>query len=118
MKLQGITIDFYDKRTCGLLPDLCVQWDIRYDELEDNDELISYWENSLENVLSKTDKVVSGTVDGKSILYSADKDAIKIIQDEFKELELETIDYDDIMKCENCIKHDYIADENKLVEAN
>ncbi|XOB63546.1 hypothetical protein ACMC56_06965 [Campylobacterota bacterium DY0563] len=108
MELQGITIDFYDKRTCGLLPDLCLNWDIRYDELEDNDELLKYWEESLNRVLSKTKNVVSGNMDGKSILYSADDEAIKIIKEEFKELELNKINYEDIIKCENCLKNDYL----------
>ncbi|WP_321467972.1 hypothetical protein [Halarcobacter sp.] len=108
MELQGITIDFYDKKTCGLLPDLCLKWDIRYDEIEDNEELIQYWEESLNRVLSKTDKVVSGNMDGKSILYSADEDAINIIKEEFKELELNKINYEDIIKCENCLKNDYL----------
>lgn len=110
MKLQGITIDFYDKRTCGLLPDLCAQWDIRYDELEDNEELLKYWEESLKKVLAKTDKVVSGNVEGKSILYSADEKAIKIIKEEFSELELQTIEYEDIIRCEHCITHDYLEE--------
>lgn len=112
MELQGITIDFYDKRTCGLLPDLCLQWDIRSDELEDNEELINYWEDNLKRVLAKTKKVVCGNIDGKSILYSADKDAIDIIKEYFKELELSKIDYEDINKCEHCIKNDYIAQES------
>ncbi len=110
MKLQGITIDFYDKRTCGLLPDLCTQWDIRYDELEDNEELLKYWDESLKKVLAKTDKVVSGNVEGKSILYSADEEAIKIIKEEFSELELQTIEYEDIIRCEHCITHDYLEE--------
>jgi len=112
MELQGITIDFYDKRTCGLLPDLCASWDIRYDELEDNEELIKYWEESLQRVLSKTKKVINGNMEGKSILYSADEEAIQIIKDEFKELELTTINYDDIIRCEHCIKNDYIEDQS------
>lgn len=102
MEHQGITMDFYDKRICSLLPDLCLQWDIRYDELVDNYELIQYWEDTLGRVLEKTDKVVSCNIDGKSILYSADKKAIEIIKDEFKELELSTISYEDIIKCQNC----------------
>lgn len=114
MKLQGVTIDFYDKRTCGLLPDLCANWDIRYDELEDNEELLSYWEKSLNNVLKKTKKVVSGNMEGKSILYSADEDAIQIIKEEFFKLELQTINYEDIIKCDHCIKHDYIEDEGLI----
>ncbi|RXJ88083.1 hypothetical protein [Arcobacter sp. CECT 8985] len=113
MKLKGITIDFYDKRTCGFLPDLCLYWDIRSEELEDNEKLLNYWEDNLKKVLAKTEKIVSGNIDGKSIIYSADEEAIKIIKEEFKDLELTTIDYEDIKKCENCLKYDYIAQQNQ-----
>lgn len=109
MELQGITIDFDDKKTCGLLPDLCLQWDTRYDELEDNEELINYWDNNLNRVLSQTKKVVCGNIGEKSIVYSADKDAIEIIAKEFKELKLQKINYEDIIHCENCITNDYLA---------
>ncbi len=43
MMLQGVSIDFNDRKTCGLLPALCLQWDEKYDELEDNEELLKYW---------------------------------------------------------------------------
>lgn len=111
MELQGITIDFYDMKTCGLLPDLCIEFDTRSEELEDNEELIKYWEDNLEKVLEKTKKVVCGNIDGKSILYSADKDAIDIIRDEFKGLELSRINYEDIEKGDSPLKNDYIAEQ-------
>ena len=38
MELQGVTIDFDDRKTCGLLPDLCLQWDFRTDELDELSE--------------------------------------------------------------------------------
>ncbi len=112
MMLHGITIDFYDKRTCGLLPDQCINWDASSEELEDNEDLLNYWESNLKKVLSKTKNVINANIGGKSILYSADNEAIKIIKDEFKELELSTIDYDDINRCDNCIKFDYIANQS------
>ena len=111
MELRGVTIDFDDRKTCGLLPDLCLQWDFRTDELEDNEELISYWENNLKKVLNDSQKVIAGNVGTKSILYSADEFTIGLIEKTFKELNLKTITYDDIMKCENCLHHDYL-DEN------
>lgn len=109
MELQGITIDFFDKRICGMLPDLCLHWDIRYDELEDNEELLKYWDERVKNVLAKTNRVVCGNIDGKSIIYSADEEAIDIISNEFKGLKLQKINYEDINKCEHCITNDYIA---------
>lgn len=111
MQLKGITIDFDDKRTCGLLPHLCLQWDEKYDELEDNQELISYWENNIKEVLSTTKNVVSGNMGTKAIIYSADENTIRVIEKVFKELKLNTITYDDIIKCENCLKYDYLDKE-------
>ncbi len=111
MELQGVTIDFDDRKTCGLLPELCLQWDFRTDELEDNEELINYWEDNLKKVLAVSQNVVAGNVGTKSILYSADQKAIEAIKSTFKELELSHIDYKEIMKCENCLHHDYL-DEN------
>ena len=43
----------------------------------------------------------------KSIIYSADKNAILVIKDVFKELELSTISYTDIDHYEHYITHDY-----------
>ena len=111
MELKGVTIDFDDRKTCGLLPDLCLTWDFRTDELEDNAELISYWEDNLKKVLEQSQKVVAGNMGTKSIVYSADQHTIDLIKNSFKELHLDTIIYEDIIKCENCLHHDYL-DEN------
>lgn len=111
MKLQGVTIDFDDRKTCGLLPDLCLRWDFRTDELEDNEELVNYWEKNLEKVLAVSTNVVAGNMGTKSILYSADEKAIAAIQANYPELQLHTIEYDDIIKCENCLHHDYLDEE-------
>lgn len=113
MQLEGVTIDFSDKRTCGLLPDLCLQWDLRHDELDDNTELVEYWENNLKKVLEKSDKIVSGNLGAKSILYSADSSTINVIKDVFKELKLKTIDYENVIKCEHCLHHDYLNENFK-----
>ena len=106
-----MSIDFDDRKTCGLLPDLCLDWDLRANELSDDTELISYWENNLQKVLQKSSKVVAGNMGTKSIVYSADNATIDLIKEHFKELDLHTIHYDDILKCENCLHHDYL-DEN------
>jgi hypothetical protein len=44
----------------------------------------------------------------KSIVYSNDEKAIALIKEVFSNLTLETIDYDDIIKCEHCLKYDYL----------
>jgi len=111
MELQGITIDFDDRKTCGLLPELCLNWDEKYEELEDNEDLIKYWETNLKKVTQNTNKIISGNIDAKSIIYSADPEAIAIIKDAFKEINLKTIHYENIMKCDHCLTHDYL-DEN------
>ncbi|MFY9073395.1 hypothetical protein CRU99_13575 [Malaciobacter mytili] len=111
MILHGITIDFDDRRTCGLLPDLCLEWDEKYDELEDNQNLIDYWDNNLKKVLEKTNKIVSGNLGSKAIVYSAQEEAIDAIKEAFKELELSTLDYNSIIKCDRCLFYDYL-DEN------
>ena len=111
MELKGVTIDFDDRKTCGLLPDLCLQWDFRTDELDDNTELISYWEDNLKKVLEQSSKVVAGNMGTKSIIYSADEKTIQLIEANFKELALNSIEYENIIKCENCLHHDYL-DEN------
>ncbi|WP_419770067.1 MAG: hypothetical protein ACNI3C_12135 [Candidatus Marinarcus sp.] len=108
MKLQGVTIDFNDRKTCGLLPSLCLKWDEKFDALEDNEELLKYWESHLEEVLAKTNNIVSGNMGTKSILYSADEVAIKHIAEVFKDLKMSTLDYDNIIKCEHCLTHDYL----------
>jgi len=110
MELLGITFDFYDKKTCGMLPDLCLELDERYDELEDNEKLLSYWERGVENILSQTNKVIHGTIDGKSIIYSADKEAIEIISNEFADLELQAIHYKELTDYEEeCFTNNYLA---------
>ena len=108
MELQGITIDFNDKKTCGLLPELCLDWDERYDELDDNQELIDYWEINLKKVTDKTDKIVCGNIETKSILYSADPEAIKIIKETFKEINIDTVKYSNMIKCDHCLDYDYL----------
>lgn len=108
MELKGVTIDFDDRKTCGLLPDLCLTWDFRADEISDDTELVTYWEDNLQKVLDQSSKVVAGNMGTKSILYSADEDTIELIKQYFKELHLETIEYDNILKCENCLHHDYL----------
>ncbi len=108
MQLQGVSIDFDDRKTCALLPKLCLQWDEKYEELEDNADLLQYWENGIQNILKTTQNIVSGNMGTKSIVYSAEKETIKIIQKYFEDLKLETIDYEDILKCDNCIKYDYL----------
>lgn len=111
MKLQGITIDFNDRKTCGLLPELCLNWDEKYEELEDNQDLMHYWESNLKKITDKTNKIISGNIESKSIVYSADPEAIALIKEAFKEINLKTINYSDIMKCDHCLTCDYL-DEN------
>ncbi|OUR72429.1 hypothetical protein A9Q76_03780 [Arcobacter sp. 31_11_sub10_T18] len=113
MELQGITIDFNDKRTCGLLPELCLDWDERYDELDDNQELIDYWESNLKKVTDKTKKIVSGNIEAKSILYSADEEAIQIIRDNFPEIKIGTILYSEVNHCDHCLDYDYLNKDFK-----
>lgn len=108
MTLYGVTIDFDDRKTCGLLPELCLSWDERSEELEDNTELLDYWTKNLEKVLTKSKKVVAGNIGTKSIVYSADEDTILLIKESFKELLLGTLEYDSIIKCENCLQVDYL----------
>lgn len=108
MKLYGITLDFDDMRSCGLLPDLCLDWDHRSEELTENEKLLSYWDDNIKTLLSKTKNVVVGNIENKSIVYSADKEAIDIIRNIFKEMELSTIHYDEIRQCDHCIQHDYL----------
>lgn len=108
MQIQGITIDFDDKKTCGLLPELCLNWDEKYEELEDNADLMNYWVTNLKKVTDKSDKIVCGNIDSKSIVYSADPETIAIIEEAFKEIKLKTIDYEKIMRCDHCLTHDYL----------
>ncbi len=110
MKLYGVTLDFDDVKSCGLLPDLCVDWDHRSEELTENEKLLSYWEENIQKLLEKTNNVVVGNIENKSIAYSADDKAIQIIKKLFKEIKLSSIHYDEIQQCQNCIKHDYLKD--------
>lgn len=118
MKLQGVTIDFNDRKTCGLLPELCLKWDEKSDELEDNEELLKYWENNLNKILAKTHNVVSGNMGSKSIVYSNDEAAVALIKEVFSNLVLKTIDYEDIIKCEHCLKYDYLNKDFKKPNQN
>ena len=61
MELQGITIDFDDKKTCGLLPELCLNWDEKYEELEDNEDLLQYWETNFKKITGETQNIIAGT---------------------------------------------------------
>jgi hypothetical protein len=108
MQLQGVEIDFANRKTCSLLPSLCLKWDEKSDELEDNMELQAYWNENLNKVLSTTKEIVSGNIGSKSIVYSANEEAIQAIKEAFSELSLQTIKYDDIIKCEHCLKYDYL----------
>lgn len=109
MKLYGVSLDFDDMRSCGLLPDMCRDWDHGSEDLSENEKLLSYWDNNVKEVLEKTDKVVLGNIGTKSVLYSADEDAVELIKKQFKEMELSSLDYTEIEHCENCIKVDYLA---------
>ncbi|ADG94502.1 hypothetical protein Arnit_2854 [Arcobacter nitrofigilis DSM 7299] len=110
MELWGITLDFFDKKTCALLPDLCLQWDIKYDELGDNKELLEYWEKHINNILEQTkDIVYVNNNEGRSLIYSANNEAIEIISKEFKDLKLQKVMYEDIISCETCVEHNYLA---------
>ena len=108
MQLQGITIDFNDKHTCGLLPELCLNWDEKYDELDDNQELINYWESNLKKVTDKTHNIVCGNIETKSMLYSADPYAIELIKSAFGEIKIDTIEYSSIGRCDHCFDYDYL----------
>ncbi len=108
MKLYGVTLDFNDMKSCGLLPELCLDWDHRSEELSENEKLISYWEHNLQNLLKETKNVVVGNIENRSIIYSADKKAIDLIQKHFKEIELSTVLYEELIQCDYCIKHDYL----------
>ncbi len=108
MELYGITLDFDDMKSCGLLPDLCRDWDHRSEELTENEKLLSYWDNNIQELLKKTDKVVLGNIGNKSVVYSGDEKTVALIREQFKEIELSKINYDEIDQCENCIKVDYL----------
>lgn len=108
MKLYGVTMDFDDIKTCGLLPKLCVDWDHRSEELSENEAFDLYWNTNTKELLSKTKKVVLGNDGNKSLVYSADKEAITFIKEIFKEMTLNSLEYEEINQCELCITHDYL----------
>jgi hypothetical protein len=108
MKLYGVILDFDDVKSCGLLPELCVDWDSKYEDLAENEKLLSYWNDNINELLSKTKNIIYGNIGNKSIVYSADEEAISLIKEIFNEIEITSIEYEDIMRCENCIKHDYL----------
>lgn len=108
MKLYGVTLNFDDIRSCGLLPKMCKDWDSRSEDLTDNEKLVSYWNDNIQKLLQKTKNIIYGDLQDTSIVFSADEEAISYIKEIFKELELISMEYEDIMRCENCIKHDYL----------
>jgi len=108
MELYGVTLDFDDMRSCGLLPDMCLDWDHRSEELTENEKLLSYWDQNLKNLLDETQDVVVGNIENKSVVYSADEEAIYLIKKHFREIELSKANYEDITNCEFCITHDYL----------
>lgn len=108
MKLYGVTLDFDDIKSCGLLPDLCLDWDHRSEELTENEKLLSYWDKNIQKLLGKTKKVVVGNIANKSVAYSADEEAIEIIKSIFKEIKISSVHYDEIRECQECIVHDYL----------
>ncbi|MCP4970435.1 MAG: hypothetical protein GY932_07580 [Arcobacter sp.] len=108
MILRGVTLDFDDIKSCGLLPDLCIDWDHGSEELSENEKLISYWDQNVKELLDKTQNVVIGNIANKSVVYSADEEAIDLIKETFKEIELSSVSYSDIIECKECIVHDYL----------
>lgn len=108
MKMYGVALDFNDMKSCGLLPDLCIDWDHRSEELSENEKLLSYWDKHLEELLGETKDVVVGNMEHKSVVYSADDKAIDLIKKHFKEIDISSAEYDDIIQCDYCIKHDYL----------
>lgn len=108
MKMQGVTLDFNDMRTCGIIPDVCIDFDHRSEELEENEKLLSYWDEHVKELLKDTKNVVIGNLNHSSIVYSADKDAIDSIKKHFPEIDLSTAEYEEITKCDYCITHDYM----------
>lgn len=108
MKLYGITLDFNDMKSCGLLPDMCLDWDHRSEELSENQKLLSYWDKHLKDLLDETNKVVVINDEHKSMVYSKDKNAVDLIKKHFKEIELSAIDYENMNRCDYCVQHDYL----------
>lgn len=113
MEFYGITLDFDDRKSCSIQDDMCSEWDGRFEELSENEKLNAYWDNNLNKILSQTKNIIAGTIGDKCIVYSADKEAINIIQNAFKELNLDKKTYEDLTKCESCLNYDYIKSSNK-----
>lgn len=108
MKLYGVSLDFNDMRSCGILPDMCVDWDHRSEELSENEKLLSYWDEHLKSLLDETKNVVVGNIENKSLVFSADEKAIDLIKKHFPEIKITTAEYEEIIQCDYCIKHDYL----------
>lgn len=108
MIVYGITLDFDDIRTCGLLPDLCSNWDRRSEELVELETIAAYWDNNIKSLLDQTHKLIIGNIGNKSIVYSNDENAILKIKSTFKEFELNSMEYDDINHDLDYIVHDYL----------
>ena len=108
MTLYGVTMDFNDIRTCGLVPDSCTNWDHGSEELSENEAFDLYWNKNIQELLSKTQKVVIGNDGNKSLVYTADDETLSYIKEIFKELPISSIEYEDINQCERCITLDYI----------
>jgi len=108
MTLHGITMDFDDIRTCGLIPDSCTNWDHGSEDLNENEAFDLYWNKNIQELLAKTQKVVVGNDGNKSLVYTADEEALSYIKEIFKEIKVTTIEYEDINQCERCVTLDYI----------
>jgi hypothetical protein len=108
MTLHGVTMDFDDIRTCGLVPESCTDWDRGSEELNENHAFDLYWNKNIQELLSKTQKVVLGSDGNKSLVYTGDAEALIYIKEIFKEININTIEYEDINQCERCISLDYL----------
>jgi len=101
-------MDFDDIKTCGLVPESCVDWDQGSEDLNENEAFDLYWNKNIQELLAKTQKVVLGNDGNKSLVYSADKDAIACIKEVFKEIDLTSVEYEDINQCDRCVTLDYL----------
>jgi len=108
MLLHGVIMDFDDIRTCGLVPDACINWDQGSEELTENEAFDLYWNKNIQKLLSKTQKVVLGSEGNKSLVYTADEEALAYIKEIFHELNISSVEYKDINQCERCITLDYL----------
>lgn len=108
MNLKGIVLDYKDKKSCALLPDKCLAWDEKSEELQENEELIKYFEKNLDKVFSQTNKIIGGSIEGRGIVCSDDEEAIEIINNTFKELDLQNISSNEISKYNTSLKYNYL----------